>query len=401
MKRVKNSTFILISIFILCLFIFLVDNQQKRNKFLHKRSLSSLSSNCLESIENIFPSAKKHWNKFNDMFIFYKSVEFSYESYENFKKLYLDNNLDLELIERSPESLMAYLEAISIKAKTHQNFNIKYMSKGQRREILSLIESIDIESEESLKLFIASIYQTVLGKKYQFINIRNSPSTFQNIAYRIIQEDLSRHGLSIMKTKYKLFENQKSFLKNVINSKSTRARVRKIIYLPSLMGYLPPIKAFSIPDKYLNEVMSNGMSEVIYNQIVSDLNKQGLLSFNNTIRYNVFRRYFNIGISLIWSYVTLNALIEKDGALNDEKKLLDHSLLEMTKNIENASKVKDEINLELKEFEGLNENISRICRRLNRCIKYAEDSLGKVLSANDPSYLDCKSRRDPENTCLN
>ena len=73
----------------------------------------------------------------------------------------------------------------------------------------------------------------------------------------------------------------------------------------------------------------------------------------------------------------------------------------MATRLDNSHRVKEEILSSLKRTEIIDDDIPRECRRLNRCLRYAQKGLEREILTSDKAYNDCVKRRDPEGLCTN
>lgn len=388
-----------------------------RDEVRSRTPAAALDENCFSLVKSFFSQPESRTSKFFSLLPgVKKNTPFDFDKFKELKQTYVgrlasESSDEIEM-ERSPEGLLAFAEAVNRRNHIELGPNLEQLSAGKLRSIQKVSDNLlngKAMTVDDLERSVSELYALILGSTFKFKDAVGEAGK-RRMMFRIFAEDLTSKGLLNTLKKYKAFKEPSKYQRvmKFFETKKGKAMLSGLFNLPVIWGmppfYLPGLKRIRIPDELAKEAVLKGMSDEMVDKMLVAINKDlagaGTLKLETRAKYLLFRKYYMYGIAGITIYIMYSDF-QMAEQYRVENEVYEEALEEASETINNLEVLEERgFNLfEEPEEPEIGTLSNSFCRAIEDCLNSEVDENGARPSEGGESYKACKAFMDPENKC--
>jgi hypothetical protein len=301
---------------------------------------------------------------------------------------------------KDAESLFAWLETFAMVDKKLvtdlSNYNLAELTQFTNAFLSGRYNKLDLDT------FLSSFYERLMPNNKLTIEFIAGDARIRELLALKVSKDFASKGLRVFAKDYGLF-SEKSRLNKIMKTGTVKNLTNFFISLPIMYGLpplaLPALKNTTIPNRYIHEMLENGLDFDLYKRTLKGMNIKDdkfFIGYKAKVRYESFRRHYNRAAGIFFAVLAVQYYFDKEKEISVESKFLKGIIDNMTTEIENANQ---EIEMTKEISEDLDLSTVEHCRKFKRCLDFSKDEVLNIPQKGSEPYLACKEFGDPDNKC--
>jgi hypothetical protein len=222
------------------------------------------------------------------------------------------------------ETIVAFIEALRLTQRS--SIELRPLTPALKRKALRLSQklmSTQAPVFRETQEILSELFEHLYGSVPQRLFLRSDQK--KEILSRAMMESLSYQGLHFILPHFHE-ASRSSLIAEFRQSRLGKITITGFLNLPVLMGlpplYLPGLRRLQLPAPLALKALDQGLNDLSLRELEAGLNlRSGTL--NNRARYEIFRRYYMVGVSGYLIMAMAYDSYQEHEALKLEKELLE------------------------------------------------------------------------------